>query len=139
METGIRRERYQGGGEKDIRGRGELSGSGTLLPRSRGLSHPYTGDGLRSLSQSLEFYTSAESSQRVGHNELTFEAIRDLEMIGDFSSGNPGGYGLLARQAHLPSLRPPECNVSKPQSSCRHVKGYNAVLLYVAIYLHSIR
>ncbi|XXG89245.1 hypothetical protein AAC387_Pa12g1295 [Persea americana] len=45
------------------------------------------------------------------------------------------GYGLLALQAHLPSLQPPECNLSTPQSSCKHVNGNNAVLLYVAIYL----
>ncbi|XXG62208.1 hypothetical protein AAC387_Pa05g0619 [Persea americana] len=45
------------------------------------------------------------------------------------------GYGLLALQAHVPSLRPPECDVSNPESNCKGVHGYNAALLYVAIYL----
>lgn len=42
---------------------------------------------------------------------------------------------MLALQAHVPSLRPPECDVSNPESNCKDVHGYNAALLYIAIYL----
>ncbi|EEC77534.1 hypothetical protein OsI_16428 [Oryza sativa Indica Group] len=45
------------------------------------------------------------------------------------------GYGLLALQAYLPSLRPPPCNAEAEASSCREVHGRNAVLLYAALYI----
>uniref|UniRef100_A0A0D9ZMI1 Uncharacterized protein n=1 Tax=Oryza glumipatula TaxID=40148 RepID=A0A0D9ZMI1_9ORYZ len=45
------------------------------------------------------------------------------------------GYGLLALQAYLPSLRPPPCNAEAEVSSCREVHGRNAVLLYAALYI----
>ncbi|XP_058094093.1 protein NRT1/ PTR FAMILY 4.6-like [Magnolia sinica] len=44
------------------------------------------------------------------------------------------GFGLLALQAHLPSLQPPECDINNPQNKCGQVHGYNAALLYIAIY-----
>uniref|UniRef100_A0A0D9W6L0 Major facilitator superfamily (MFS) profile domain-containing protein n=1 Tax=Leersia perrieri TaxID=77586 RepID=A0A0D9W6L0_9ORYZ len=45
------------------------------------------------------------------------------------------GYGLLALQAYLPSLRPPPCNIDAEVSSCEEVHGRNAVLLYAALYI----
>lgn len=45
------------------------------------------------------------------------------------------GYALLALQAHVPSLRPPESDAAKAQSNINQVHGSNAVLLYVAMYL----
>ncbi|KAL5991000.1 hypothetical protein ACLOJK_011906 [Asimina triloba] len=44
------------------------------------------------------------------------------------------GFGLLALQAHLPSLRPLQCDISSPQSNCERLHGYKAVILYIAIY-----
>ncbi|KAJ4968312.1 hypothetical protein NE237_015013 [Protea cynaroides] len=44
------------------------------------------------------------------------------------------GYGLLALQAHLPSLQPPTCDISKQSSNCKQVHGYNAAILYIALY-----
>uniref|UniRef100_J3LZ52 Major facilitator superfamily (MFS) profile domain-containing protein n=1 Tax=Oryza brachyantha TaxID=4533 RepID=J3LZ52_ORYBR len=45
------------------------------------------------------------------------------------------GYGLLALQAHLPSLRPPPCDAEAEASSCEEIHGRNAVLLYAALYV----
>ncbi|XP_068662961.1 protein NRT1/ PTR FAMILY 4.6-like [Aristolochia californica] len=42
------------------------------------------------------------------------------------------GYGLLALQARLPSLRPPECDSEK--SNCRPVQGLSSLLLYLGLY-----
>ena len=39
------------------------------------------------------FYTLAESSRQVGHNETIFRAIGGPEMIGAFARGRPGGVG----------------------------------------------
>ncbi|KAG9447078.1 hypothetical protein H6P81_013206 [Aristolochia fimbriata] len=44
------------------------------------------------------------------------------------------GFGLLALQAHFPSLHPPKCDSTDPESNCREVHGYNAALLYTAMY-----
>lgn len=44
------------------------------------------------------------------------------------------GYGLLALQAYLPSLRPPPCNIEAELSNCKEVHGWNAVILYVGLY-----
>ncbi|XP_077229004.1 protein NRT1/ PTR FAMILY 4.5-like isoform X2 [Tasmannia lanceolata] len=45
------------------------------------------------------------------------------------------GFSLLAIQAHLPSLKPQECNNTLGKlSSCNHVHGYNAAILYIAMY-----
>ncbi|KAM0904108.1 hypothetical protein ACQ4PT_018222 [Festuca glaucescens] len=45
------------------------------------------------------------------------------------------GYGLLALQAHLPSLHPPPCNVEAEPNNCKEVHGWNATLLYTALYM----
>ena len=39
------------------------------------------------------FYTSAESTQRVCHDEPTFKVIGGPRAIGDFSRGRPGAVG----------------------------------------------
>jgi len=44
------------------------------------------------------------------------------------------GYGLLALQAHLPSLQPPPCNISGQLSDCQQVHGSKLVLLYIGLY-----
>ncbi|XP_068663684.1 protein NRT1/ PTR FAMILY 4.5-like [Aristolochia californica] len=44
------------------------------------------------------------------------------------------GFGLLALQAHFPSLHPPECKISAQDSNCRQIHGNNAALLYIAMY-----
>jgi len=44
------------------------------------------------------------------------------------------GYGLLALQAYLPSLHPPSCNIEEQLTSCKEIHGWNAILLYVALY-----
>ncbi|OVA04611.1 Proton-dependent oligopeptide transporter family [Macleaya cordata] len=45
------------------------------------------------------------------------------------------GFGLLALQAHLPSLQPPVCDISAQFSNCKQVHSYNAALLYIGLYL----
>ncbi|OVA04612.1 Proton-dependent oligopeptide transporter family [Macleaya cordata] len=45
------------------------------------------------------------------------------------------GFGLLALQAHLPSLQPPACDISTQFSNCKQVQSYNAALLYIALYI----
>ncbi|KAK3142222.1 hypothetical protein QOZ80_4BG0343810 [Eleusine coracana subsp. coracana] len=45
------------------------------------------------------------------------------------------GYAVLALQAYLPSLRPPPCNFETEPSNCKVVHGWNAVLLYAALYI----
>ncbi|MCL7035265.1 hypothetical protein MKW94_009752 [Papaver nudicaule] len=45
------------------------------------------------------------------------------------------GFGLLALQAHLPSLQPPPCDASLRFSNCKQVQGNNAALLYTALYI----
>ncbi|PVH35500.1 hypothetical protein PAHAL_7G200800 [Panicum hallii] len=48
------------------------------------------------------------------------------------------GYGLLALQAYLPSLRPPACNIEAEASNCKEVHGWNATLLYAALYISAL-
>ncbi|KAL6903590.1 hypothetical protein ACP4OV_004403 [Aristida adscensionis] len=45
------------------------------------------------------------------------------------------GYGLLALQAHLPSLHPPPCNMEAELSNCKEVNGWKAALFYAALYI----
>ncbi|KAK9267601.1 hypothetical protein L1049_010031 [Liquidambar formosana] len=45
------------------------------------------------------------------------------------------GLALLTVQAHYPKLKPLPCNVFDPTASCEKVKGGNAALLFVALYL----
>jgi dipeptide/tripeptide permease len=47
------------------------------------------------------------------------------------------GYGLLALQAHLPSLHPAPCNIEADLSNCKEVHGWNATLLYGALYINA--
>jgi dipeptide/tripeptide permease len=47
------------------------------------------------------------------------------------------GYGLLALQAHLPSLHPAPCNVEAELSNCKEVHGWNAILLYASLYINA--
>ncbi|KAH7681320.1 Proton-dependent oligopeptide transporter family protein [Dioscorea alata] len=44
------------------------------------------------------------------------------------------GFGLLALQAHFPSLHPPTCDPDAQSSNCRSVHGFNSILLYIALY-----
>ncbi|XP_074580436.1 protein NRT1/ PTR FAMILY 4.3-like isoform X2 [Curcuma longa] len=44
-------------------------------------------------------------------------------------------YGLLALQAHLPSLRPPHCNINDQGGNCEKVHGWNSFLLYIGLYM----
>ena len=48
------------------------------------------------------------------------------------------GYGLLALQAYLPSLHPPACNIEAEESNCKGVRGWNATLLYAALYISAL-
>ena len=48
------------------------------------------------------------------------------------------GYGLLALQAYLPSLHPPACNIEAEASICKEVHGWNATLLYAALYISAL-
>ncbi|XP_026383019.1 protein NRT1/ PTR FAMILY 4.6-like [Papaver somniferum] len=45
------------------------------------------------------------------------------------------GYVLLALQAHLPSIQPPVCEMTEQYSNCKQVRGYNAVVRYIGLYL----
>ncbi|KAF8703542.1 hypothetical protein HU200_032356 [Digitaria exilis] len=45
------------------------------------------------------------------------------------------GYGLLALQAHVPSLHPSPCNIEAEPSNCKGVRGWNATLFYAALYI----
>jgi dipeptide/tripeptide permease len=48
------------------------------------------------------------------------------------------GYGLLALQAHLPSLHPPPCNIEAEPSNCKEVHGWNSTLLFAALYISAL-
>ncbi|KAJ3675407.1 hypothetical protein LUZ60_004449 [Juncus effusus] len=46
------------------------------------------------------------------------------------------GYGLLALQAHLPSLHPPPCNVNEdPHANCESLYGPKTTLLYLGLFM----
>jgi dipeptide/tripeptide permease len=47
------------------------------------------------------------------------------------------GYGLLALQAHLPSLHPAPCNIEADLSNCKEVHGWNTTMLYGALYINA--
>ncbi|EHA8590171.1 protein NRT1/ PTR FAMILY 4.6 [Cocos nucifera] len=44
------------------------------------------------------------------------------------------GYALLALQAHLPSLRPSDCEINGRQNNCEQVHGFDSALLYISLY-----
>ncbi|KAA8544542.1 hypothetical protein F0562_022599 [Nyssa sinensis] len=45
------------------------------------------------------------------------------------------GFILLSVQAHLPQLRPPDCNMVSSGGHCLEAKGYKALIFFVALYL----
>ncbi|XP_049380057.1 protein NRT1/ PTR FAMILY 4.4-like isoform X1 [Solanum stenotomum] len=45
------------------------------------------------------------------------------------------GFILLAVQAHVPQLRPPKCDMMLSKGKCLKVKGYKAMIFFVALYL----
>lgn len=45
------------------------------------------------------------------------------------------GFILLSVQAHLPQLRPPECNMKNTATHCSEADGYKAATLYAALCL----
>ncbi|KAJ4766606.1 Protein NRT1/ PTR FAMILY 4.5 [Rhynchospora pubera] len=45
------------------------------------------------------------------------------------------GYGLLAIQAHLPSLHPSPCDINRIPNNCEEVHGSNAALFFFSLYL----
>ncbi|KAI8001763.1 Protein NRT1/ PTR FAMILY 4.6 [Camellia lanceoleosa] len=45
---------------------------------------------------------------------------------------------VVGKQAHFPKLIPPPCNIYDPTTHCSQVKGGNAALLFVALYLVAI-
>ncbi|GKV35126.1 hypothetical protein SLEP1_g43439 [Rubroshorea leprosula] len=45
------------------------------------------------------------------------------------------GFILLSVQAHLPQLRPPNCNMISDGEHCQEAKGYKALIFFVALYL----
>ncbi|KAJ0977178.1 hypothetical protein J5N97_012652 [Dioscorea zingiberensis] len=44
------------------------------------------------------------------------------------------GFGLLALQAHLPSLHPPSCDINAQSHNCQRLHGFNSILLYLGLY-----
>ncbi|KAF8412020.1 hypothetical protein HHK36_004579 [Tetracentron sinense] len=45
------------------------------------------------------------------------------------------GFILLSVQAHLPQLRPPQCNMVSEGDHCSETKGFKAFIFFVALYL----
>ncbi|XP_008795325.2 protein NRT1/ PTR FAMILY 4.3-like [Phoenix dactylifera] len=45
------------------------------------------------------------------------------------------GFILLAVQAHLPQLRPPQCNMISKEEHCVEAKGFKATMFFIALYL----
>ncbi|XAR56251.1 hypothetical protein NMG60_11036657 [Bertholletia excelsa] len=45
------------------------------------------------------------------------------------------GFILLSVQAHLPQLKPPQCNMATDGELCQEVKGFKALIFFVALYL----
>ncbi|KAG1331195.1 protein NRT1/ PTR FAMILY 4.3 [Cocos nucifera] len=45
------------------------------------------------------------------------------------------GFILLAVQAHLPQLRPPQCNMMSKEEHCLEAKGFKATIFFIALYL----
>ncbi|KAJ3671470.1 hypothetical protein LUZ60_007549 [Juncus effusus] len=48
------------------------------------------------------------------------------------------GYGLLALQAHFPSLHPPKCDISNESNNCVQMHGSNTTLFYISLYIVTI-
>ncbi|XXG87003.1 hypothetical protein AAC387_Pa11g1797 [Persea americana] len=45
------------------------------------------------------------------------------------------GFILLSVQAHLPQLKPPQCNMMTDGQQCTEAKGFKALIFFVALYL----
>lgn len=45
------------------------------------------------------------------------------------------GFILLSVQAHLPQLKPPKCNMLTEGQQCIEAKGFQALILFLALYL----
>ncbi|XP_010930551.2 protein NRT1/ PTR FAMILY 4.4 [Elaeis guineensis] len=45
------------------------------------------------------------------------------------------GFILLSVQAHLPQLRPPQCNMMSIEEHCVEAKGFKATIFFIALYL----
>ncbi|KAG1370004.1 protein NRT1/ PTR FAMILY 4.4 [Cocos nucifera] len=45
------------------------------------------------------------------------------------------GFILLSVQAHLPQLRPPQCNMMSKEEHCVEAKGFKATIFFIALYL----
>ncbi|GLT77152.1 hypothetical protein SLA2020_487640 [Shorea laevis] len=45
------------------------------------------------------------------------------------------GFILLSIQAHLPQLRPPNCDMISDEGHCEEAKGYKSLIFFVALYL----
>lgn len=45
------------------------------------------------------------------------------------------GFILLSVQAHLPQLKPPQCNMVSDGERCVEAKGFKAFIFYLALYL----
>ncbi|XP_052192049.1 protein NRT1/ PTR FAMILY 4.3 [Diospyros lotus] len=45
------------------------------------------------------------------------------------------GFILLSVQAHLPQLKPPQCNMATNGEHCLEAKGFKALIFFVALYL----
>lgn len=45
------------------------------------------------------------------------------------------GFILLSVQAHLPQLKPPQCNMITDGQNCIEAKGFKALTFFVALYL----
>ncbi|KAJ4703728.1 protein NRT1/ PTR FAMILY 4.5-like [Melia azedarach] len=48
------------------------------------------------------------------------------------------GLALITIQAHYPQLKPPVCNVFDPNAHCKKIRGGDAALLFVGLYLVAI-
>ncbi|XP_038989487.1 protein NRT1/ PTR FAMILY 4.4-like [Phoenix dactylifera] len=45
------------------------------------------------------------------------------------------GFILLAVQAHLPQLRPPQCSMMSKEEHCMEARGFKATIFFIALYL----
>ncbi|KAL0335313.1 UNVERIFIED_CONTAM: protein NRT1/ PTR FAMILY 4.3 [Sesamum radiatum] len=45
------------------------------------------------------------------------------------------GFILLSVQAHLPQLKPPQCNMLTDSENCVEAKGFKALIFFIALYL----
>ncbi|XP_020111820.1 protein NRT1/ PTR FAMILY 4.4-like [Ananas comosus] len=45
------------------------------------------------------------------------------------------GFILLSIQAHLPQLRPPQCNMLSQEDHCTEAKGFKSTIFFMALYL----